>query len=153
MEPETAGVIIDDTGQPLPPHPLYLAQRLGVSTGDFDVIAYAVKNLGFVLVTPLRGGLLVKFEPTTVHRLAAIAAFYEIAARPQPAPLSSPGSGPGRAGRLLLAARRLGDPAAGGGFVEAAVPAADRNRAARRVARPAFEHLAQCAAALAPAGQ
>jgi hypothetical protein len=99
MEPETAGVIIDDTGQPLPPHPLYLAQRLGVSTGDFDVIAYAVKNLGFVLVTPLRGGLLVKFEPATVHRLAAIAAFYEIAGRaPKRLILACPGKlgGPDR---------------------------------------------------------
>lgn len=89
---ETPGVIIDDTGQPLPPHPLYLAQRLGCPTGDFDVIAHAVKNLGFIQITPVRGALLVKFEPSTVCRLATIAAFYEIAGRtPKRLILACPG--------------------------------------------------------------
>ena len=89
---EAAGVIIDDTGQPLPPHPLYLAQRLGCPTGDFDVIAHAVCNLGFIQITPVRGALLVKFEPATVSRLAAIAAFYEIAGRaPKRLILACPG--------------------------------------------------------------
>jgi hypothetical protein len=92
MQSETAGVVIDDTGQPLPPHPLYLAQRLGCPTGDFDVIAHAIRNLGFIQVTPVRSALLVKFEPTTVCRLAAIAAFYEIAGRsPQRLILACPG--------------------------------------------------------------
>ncbi len=92
MGSEAAGVVIDDTGQPLPSHPLYLARRLGCPTGDFDVIAHAVRNLGFIQVTPVRGALLVKFEPTTVSRLATIAAFYEIAGRaPRRLILACPG--------------------------------------------------------------
>ncbi|HJU19588.1 MAG TPA: hypothetical protein VJ770_24305 [Stellaceae bacterium] len=89
---EAAGVIIDDMGKLLPPHPLYLAQRLGCPTGDFDVITHAVRNLGFVSIAPVRGALLVKFEPATVRRLAAIAAFYEIAGRaPKRLILACPG--------------------------------------------------------------
>jgi hypothetical protein len=92
MGSEAAGVVIDDTGQPLPSHPLYLARRLGCPTGDFDVIAHAVRNLGFIQVTPVRGAVLVKFEPATVSRLAAIAAFYEIAGRaPKRLILACPG--------------------------------------------------------------
>jgi hypothetical protein len=90
---ETAGVIIDDTGMPLPADPLYLTQRLGCPAGDFDAIAHAVRNLGYIQVAPVRGALLVKFEPTTVRRLAAIAAFYEIAGRaPKRLILACPGT-------------------------------------------------------------
>lgn len=89
---EAAGVLIDDTGMPLPADPLYLVQRLGCPPGDFDAIAHAVRNLGYIQVAPVRGALLVKFEPTTVRRLAAIAAFYEIAGRaPKRLILACPG--------------------------------------------------------------
>lgn len=89
---ETAGVIIDDTGMPLPADPLYLVQRLGCPAGDLDAIAHAVRNLGYIQVAPVRGALLVRFEPTTVCRLAAIAAFYEIAGRaPKRLILACPG--------------------------------------------------------------
>ena len=89
---ETAGVIIDDTGMPLPADPMYLVQRLGCPTGDVDAIAHAVRNLGYIQIAPFRGALLVKFEPTTVRRLAAIAAFYEIAGRaPKRLILACPG--------------------------------------------------------------
>lgn len=89
---EAAGVIIDDAGVPLPADPLYLVQRLGCPTGDLDAIAHAVRNLGYIQVAPVRGALLVKFEPTTVRRLAAIAAFYEIAGRaPKRLILACPG--------------------------------------------------------------
>jgi hypothetical protein len=89
---ETAGVLIDDTGMPLPADPMYLIQRLGCPAGDFDAIAHAVRNLGYIQVAPVRGALLVKFEPTTVRRLAAIAAFYEIAGRaPKRLILACPG--------------------------------------------------------------
>jgi hypothetical protein len=76
-----AGVILDERGRAWPPHPLPLAKRVGRLTPDFDVVAYAVRQRGYVHVMPLRDALVVRFHPATVHRLAAIAAFYEIAAR------------------------------------------------------------------------
>jgi hypothetical protein len=78
---DTGGIIIDDTGNSLPLDPAYLAQLLDCPTHDFDVIAYAVRSLGFVQVAPVRDALLVKFEPTTISRLAAIGAFCEVARR------------------------------------------------------------------------
>jgi hypothetical protein len=89
---DTAGIMIDDTGKPLPLHPLSLAHLLGCPTHDFDIVAHAVRNLGFVQVAPVRNGLLVKFEPTTISRLAAIAAFCEVARRaPERLILGCPG--------------------------------------------------------------
>jgi len=79
QEEAMVGVIFDDRGEALPAYPAYLAQRLGCPTSDFDVVGYAIQKLGFVQVTPIRHALLIKFEPTTVHHLAAFAAFYEIA--------------------------------------------------------------------------
>jgi hypothetical protein len=73
-----AGVIFDDTGEALPAHPMDLACRFARFAGDIDIIDYAVQILGFVYVAPIRDALLVKFEPSTVHHLAAFAAFYEI---------------------------------------------------------------------------
>jgi hypothetical protein len=78
---DTAGVLIDDTGTALPPYPSFLVQRLGCPVGDLDAMAHAIRNLGFIYLASMRGGLLVKFEPSTVRPLAAIAAFYEIAGR------------------------------------------------------------------------
>jgi hypothetical protein len=75
-----AGVIFDDAGEAFPADPIYIARRLDHVAGDVDVIAYAIQTLGFVHVAPIRDALLVKFEPSTVHHLAAFAAFYEIAA-------------------------------------------------------------------------
>jgi hypothetical protein len=90
---EKAGVILDDTGKAWPPHPLSLARLLGCPTGDFDVIAHAVRHRGYVYVAPIRDALVVKFDPTTVHHLAAIAAFYEIAGRaPKRLILACPGT-------------------------------------------------------------
>jgi hypothetical protein len=87
-----AGVILDDAGQAWPPQPLLLARQLGCPTGEFDVIAHAVRQFGYVQVTPIRDALVVKFDPTTVHHLAAIAAFYEIAGRaPKRLILACPG--------------------------------------------------------------
>lgn len=126
---EAAGVIIDDTGKPLPPYPLYLAQRLGCPTGEFDVIAHAVRNLGFIQVAPVRGGLLVKFEPATVSRLAAIAAFYEIAGRaPKRLILACPGT-PGMPDRFEI----FHDLSEGLKRLEAAL---DGRRQAREQSRP-----------------
>jgi hypothetical protein len=71
---------------------LSLARQLGCPTGDFDVIAHAVRHLGYVHVSPIRDALVVKFDPATVHHLAAIAAFYEIAGRaPRRLILACPG--------------------------------------------------------------
>jgi hypothetical protein len=75
------GVIFDDAGEAFPADPIYIARRLDHVAGDVDVIAYAVQTLGFVHVAPIRDALLVKFEPSTVHHLAVVAAFYEIAGR------------------------------------------------------------------------
>jgi hypothetical protein len=87
-----AGVILDDAGRAWPSHSLSLARQLGCPTGDFDVIAHAVRRLGYVHVAPLRDALVVKFDPATVHHLAAIAAFYEIAGRaPRRLILACPG--------------------------------------------------------------
>jgi hypothetical protein len=74
-----AGVIFDDAGEAMPADSIYLARRVGHVARDVDVIAYAVQTLGFVHVAPIRDALVVKFEPSTVHHLAAFAAFYEIA--------------------------------------------------------------------------
>jgi hypothetical protein len=71
---------------------LSLARQLGCPTGDFDVIAHAVRHFGYVHVAPIRDALVVKFDPATVHHLAAIAAFYEIAGRaPRRLILACPG--------------------------------------------------------------
>jgi hypothetical protein len=89
---ESAGVILDDAGRAWPPHPLSLARQLGCPTGDFDVIAHAVQHFGYVHVAPIRDAVVVKFDPATVHHLAAIAAFYEIAGRaPKRLILACPG--------------------------------------------------------------
>ena len=74
-----AGVIFDDRGEGLPADPVYLARRFGCLPSDFDGVAYAIRELGYVQVAPIRDALLIKFEPTTVRHLAAFAAFYEIA--------------------------------------------------------------------------
>jgi hypothetical protein len=89
---ERAGVILDDAGRAWPPHPFSLARHLGCPTDGFDVIAHAVRHLGYVHVAPIRDALVVKFDPATVHYLAAIAAFYEIAGRaPKRLILACPG--------------------------------------------------------------
>jgi hypothetical protein len=101
-ECETGAVIIDDTGTALPPHPFSLARRVGCLAADLDIMVHAVRNLGFVYIAPLRGALLVKFEPSTVGHLAAIAAFYEIAARaPKRLILAYPGN-PGEPDRYEI---------------------------------------------------
>ncbi len=76
LESGIAGVIFDGAGEALPPE--HLAQQLGRQPGDTDVITHAVRILGFVHVAPIRDALLVKFDPSTVHHLAALAAFYKI---------------------------------------------------------------------------
>jgi hypothetical protein len=87
------GVIFDDAGESLPAHPLYLASRLGRPARENDLVAYAVQRLGFVHVAPIRDALLIRFEPSTVHHVAAFAAFYEIAGRaPRRLILATPGS-------------------------------------------------------------
>jgi hypothetical protein len=89
---ERAGVILDDAGQAWPPHALALARQLGCPTADFDVVAHAVQHFGYVHVAPIRDAVVVKFDPATVHHLAAIAAFYEIAGRaPKRLILACPG--------------------------------------------------------------
>jgi hypothetical protein len=80
VEPGAPGVVFDDSGQPWPAQPVTLARRLGYDPDDVDVIAHAIRDLGFVRVEPIRDALLITFEPLTVRRLAAFAAFYEIAA-------------------------------------------------------------------------
>ncbi len=77
---EARGVIFDDSGEAWPAQSAQLVERLGHRANHVDVIANAVKNLGFVHVAPIRDVLLVRFEPTVVCPLAAIAAFYEISA-------------------------------------------------------------------------
>ena len=77
---ETAGIIFDELGQAWPAQPEELAQRLGDEGGRAQVLANAIKNLGFVHVEPISDVLVVTFEPSAVSRLAAIAAFYEISA-------------------------------------------------------------------------
>jgi hypothetical protein len=78
---EGAGVILDDSGDAWPADPAYLARRLGLQASQTDVIAYAIEKLGFVHLAPIRGALLLKFEPSVVRRLAAIAAFYAVTGR------------------------------------------------------------------------
>jgi len=51
-----------------------------------------VQRLGFVHVVPIRDALLIRFDPSTVDHVAAIAAFYEVAGRvPKRLILATPG--------------------------------------------------------------
>lgn len=74
------GVVFDDAGEVWPAEPELLAQQLGPGADAVNVVANAVSNLGFVHVAPIRNAVSVRFEPSVVSPLAAIAAFYEIAA-------------------------------------------------------------------------
>lgn len=80
MESQALGVIFDELGEAWPAHPAQLAKRFGRDPDRVDVIANAVRNLGFVHVAPLRDVIMVTFEPSVVRPLAAVAAFYEISA-------------------------------------------------------------------------
>ena len=75
----SAGVIFDEAGEAWPAHPAQRA-RLGNAANRADLIANAIRNLGFVHVEPVSDVLLVRFEPSVVRPLAAIAACYEISA-------------------------------------------------------------------------
>jgi hypothetical protein len=77
MSQSTPGLIFDDRGKCWLAHSASLGRQLGVYPGS-DVVGHAVRDLGFVYVGPLRGALLVKFEPSTVCLRAAFEAFYEI---------------------------------------------------------------------------
>jgi hypothetical protein len=79
VRPDDAGVIFDDSGKPWPAQPARLVGRFGYGE-HLDIVANAVRNLGFVHVAPIRDVLLVTFEPSVVSPLAAVAAFYEISA-------------------------------------------------------------------------
>jgi hypothetical protein len=87
------GIIFDATGEALLAHPVCLARRFGCLASD--VVDYAIRKLGFVYVAPIREALLVKFEPSAVNHLAAVAAFYEIAGHAQKRIILG---SPGRAG-------------------------------------------------------
>ena len=91
--PEHRGVVFDDSGEAWPAQPAQLARRLGRDAEYIDILANAVRNLGFVHVAPIRDALAVTFEPSVVSPLAAVAAYYEIAARsPQCLILTYPGT-------------------------------------------------------------
>jgi hypothetical protein len=81
VESEPSGVVFDEFGDQWPARPGLSAQRLGRFADSFSVITNALTNLGFVHVAPVRDAVTVSFEPSAVSPLAAIAAFYEIAAR------------------------------------------------------------------------
>jgi hypothetical protein len=99
---DRAGVILDDAGRAWPSHPLAVARQLGCPTADFDVIAHAVRHFGYIHLAPIRDALVVKYDPATVHHLAAIGAFYEIAGRaPKRLILACPG-GPGHPDRYEI---------------------------------------------------
>jgi hypothetical protein len=146
---DRAGVILDDAGRAWPPHPLALARQLGCPTGDFDVIAHAVRRYGYIHLAPIRNALVVKYDPATVHHLAAIGAFYEIAGRaPKRLILACPGE-PGCPDRyeifnsLSAGLKRL-EAAAAEAFQNPAAPVAtpsamtsDGRRRPRGLRRPA----------------
>ncbi len=91
-EPDPSGVVFDDRGEAWPAEEAKLAERLGHGASFLDVIANAVSNFGFVHVAPIRNAVAVTFDPSVVSPLAAVAAFYEIAAHaPQYLILISPG--------------------------------------------------------------
>ena len=93
-ESAVGGLIFDDTGEALLPHPVLLAHRLGFPGENLDAVVQCIRECGFVQVVPVHDALLVKFEPASVHPLAAFAAFYEIAARaPSRLILSFPSDG------------------------------------------------------------
>ncbi len=75
------GVIFDDAGEAFAPDAVLLARRLGRPAENFDVVARAVRECGFVHVVGVLDAVLVELEPAAVRPLAAFAAFYEIAGR------------------------------------------------------------------------
>jgi hypothetical protein len=77
----SSGIIFDDSGEVWPAESAQLAQRLGRDADHSDIVANAVRYLGFVQVAAIRDVLSVRFEPSVVSHLAAVAAFYEIASR------------------------------------------------------------------------
>jgi hypothetical protein len=87
-------VIFDGDGNALRIQRRDLSRRLGLEASGRDPVDYAIRQLGFVRLLPMRSALIVEFQPATASDLAMIAAFYEISERVP--------------GRILLVCR--GDP-------------------------------------------
>jgi hypothetical protein len=156
--PDRAGVILDNAGRAWPPHRLSLARQLDCPIGDVDVVAHAVRHFGYVHVVPIRDAVVVKFDPATVHHLAAIAAFYEIAGRaPRRLILACPGE-PGCPDRYEIfysvneGLRRLEAAAEMGHNSLAPTAAASGRRNQRRDRRRPAGSKAEVASFVRPAG-
>src|SRR5258708_24392201 len=74
-------VIFDGDGNALRIERGELSRRLGLEASGRDPVDYAIRQLGFVRLLPMRSALIVEFQPETASDLAMIAAFYEISER------------------------------------------------------------------------
>jgi len=73
------GVVIDDRGETWGDEPRALATRLGYREPDFDVVGYAVRNLGFIHIANREGGTRVALRASRYSLLTLTSALFKLA--------------------------------------------------------------------------
>lgn len=76
-----SGILIDERGEAWPDNSWELAQRLGYRTAEFDVPAYAVRNLGFIHLREQEGGAQVALRQSRYNLVTLTAALYALLER------------------------------------------------------------------------
>jgi len=76
MHAPGSGILIDDRGESWSDNSPDLARRLGYREPDFDAVAYAVRNLGFIHVRRHEEGVRVSLRSGTFSLLTLAAALY-----------------------------------------------------------------------------
>ena len=74
-----AGVVIDERGEAWDDEPRALAARLGYREPDFDVVGYAVRNLGFIHIALREGGARVALRASRYGLLSLASALFKLA--------------------------------------------------------------------------
>jgi len=77
--PRRAGVVIDDRGEAWIDEPRALGARLGCREADFDVLGYAVRNLGFIHIGLREGGVRVALRASRYSLLSLTSALFKLA--------------------------------------------------------------------------
>lgn len=72
------GFLIDDDGESWPDQSSVLARRLGYPDPDFDLAAYAVRNIGFIHLRPHGGGVRVALRAEFFSRTTLTGALYAV---------------------------------------------------------------------------
>jgi len=74
-----AGVVIDDRGDTWDDEPRMLAARLGYREADFDVLGYAVRNLGFIHIAVREGGVRVALRASRFSLVSLASTLFKLA--------------------------------------------------------------------------